>query len=175
MSSSPASPAPAVQVRQAERRSDVRTAVVTYLACVLLLAVDLTGITDHAPFAGQSRWWHLLPLTLGCALMLIKRQHPILAVSGGAVLVGLDLLFGGSLGMIIVFVDLLYAAGLYSTPRARRVLTVVAGVGVLASMGAAGATAAGSLQAIIAGALQGAAVLGVPLWWAADVDRKSVV
>lgn len=161
------------EIRQAERRADVRTAVVTYLACLLLLAVDLTGIAADAPLSDLSRWWHLLPLTTGCALMLIKRRHPLVAVSGGAVLVALDLLLGGSIGSIIVFIDLLYAAGLYATPRARRALIVVAGAGVVASMVAAGATGSRDLQAVISGALQGVAILVVPLWWAADVRQKA--
>lgn len=151
----------------------MRTAVVTYLACLLLLAVDLTGIAADAPLSDLSRWWHLVPLTAGCALMLIKRQHPIAAVSGGAVLVAADLLLGGSIGSIIVLVDLLYSAGLYATPRARRALVVVAGAGVLASMIGSGVTGSRDLQAVIAGALQGLAILVVPLWWAADVRQKA--
>ena len=151
----------------------MRTAVVTYLACLLLLAVDLTGIAADAPLSDLSRWWHLVPLTAGCALMLIKRQHPIAAVSGGAVLVAADLLLGGSIGSIIVLVDLLYSAGLYATPRARCALVVVAGAGVLASMIGSGVTGSRDLQAVIAGALQGLAILVVPLWWAADVRQKA--
>lgn len=161
------------EVRRAERRTDLRTALITYLACVLLLAVDLTGITTDAPFTPENRWWHLLPLTAGGALMLVKRRRPILAVAGGAALIVVDLLLGGSLGPLIIFVDLLYAAGLYSSPRARRGLTVAAGALVVALMVAAGVTSSGDPQAIIAGALQGGALVGMPLWWAADVRRKS--
>lgn len=171
MSSGPPPPTPA-QVSRAELRTDLRTAIVTYLACVLLLAVDLTGLSVDGPFADLSRWWHLLPLTAGCALMLVKRQRPILAVVGGVALVGVDLLLGGSLGTLFVFVDLLYAAGLYASPSARRALTGVVGAVVLALVVATGVANSGDLQMIIGAALQGLAVLGLPLWWAADVRHK---
>lgn len=170
MSPRPASPD---QIRRAERRTDLRTAVVTYLACVLLLAVDLTGMTTNSPFAAENRWWHLLPLTAGCALMLVKRRRPIFAVTGGAALIGVDLMIGGSLGPVVVFVDLLYAAGLYSTPRARRGVTIAAGAIVAATMVAVGVASSGDLRAIVASALQSLALLVMPLWWAADVRQKS--
>ena len=163
------------EVRRTERRADLRAAVITYLACVLLLAIGLTGITTGSPLAPDNRWWHLLPLTAGAALMLVKRHRPILAVTGGAVLLGVDLLLGGSLGTLIVFVDLVYAAALYASPRARNALSIAAGALVVALMVAAGRSSSGDLQVITATGLQGAALIGTPLWWAADVRRKGAL
>lgn len=159
--------------RRAERRSDLRAAVVVFLAGALLLAVGLTGFSSLATSGQTQRWWHLLPLAAGCAVMLGKRRQPMLALGAGAALLAVDVLLGGSLGTVLVLVDLLYAAGLYASPRARRALLVVVVALILTSTVAGGLADDGRLRGVVAGALQGLAVLGVPLWWAADVRQKS--
>ncbi|WP_152364293.1 sensor histidine kinase [Microlunatus speluncae] len=144
--------------------------LVLWLIGLGLIAVGLGGIWTYATWWRADPWWHAVPLTLGCLVLVIKRRHPVLALALGAVLTAADALIGGSVGMLLVIFDLLFAAFRYGAPRARRVISwIVAGsiigLGVWAGI-------AWDLRNGVAITLQLTAFLGVPLWWARDLRQK---
>lgn len=156
-----------------DRRNDVFSAVTTFVLGWVLLEVGLVGIV-RAPFVVEPAepWWRVALLGVGCLLILVKRAHPILALLGGVAVTAVDVRWGGSLAITLVLWDLLYAAALWSGPRARAWLWGVAvTVAVLGSV-AAGEAARDVRQFVYMG-LQLGAVLLVPLWWATNVRTKS--
>ncbi|WP_454728418.1 sensor histidine kinase [Cellulosimicrobium protaetiae] len=156
-----------------DRRNDAFSAVTTFVLGWVLLEVGLVGIVQ-APFVVEPAepWWRVALLGVGCLLILVKRAHPILALLGGVAVTAVDLRWGGSLAITLVLWDLLYAAALWSGPRARAWLWGVAvTVAVLGSV-AAGEAARDVRQFVYMG-LQLGAVLLVPMWWATNVRTKS--
>lgn len=154
-----------------DRLSDLGYAVGTFAAGCFLIAIDLAGWSADA-WLSVPRWWHAVPLAVGCAAMLVKRAHPVPALGVGAVAFAVDLAMGGSLGMLLVLWDLLYACGLFAGAMARRWVA-----GVVLAVVLVGAVAVGEtqrdLRAFVLGLIQLGALLGVPLWWAANVRQKS--
>ncbi|WP_277207607.1 sensor histidine kinase [Isoptericola croceus] len=158
-----------------ERRADVRTALLTFVGGLVTLQVGLVGIAPSVgPLAAVEPrpWWRVALLAAGCLLILAKRTHPLLALTGGVAVTLLDLVWGGSLAILLVLWDLLYAAALWSSRRARTALWTGA---VLVSL--AGAVVAGeatrSLQVFVFAGIQLAAILLVPMWWADNVRQKT--
>lgn len=178
----PASPAARARrvVRSVDAgiRSDSRLGDAYYAAGVLvigllLLLVDVVEVWSIPPLVSvEGRWWHALPLLVGCAALVVKRGHPAVALVVGGAAFAVDLSFGGSLGMILVLWDLLYATGLHGTKRLRTAVGV--GVGMLVLLAA---VATGEhfrdVQGFVLGGIQVAAILATPLWWAANVRQKS--
>ncbi|MBD5785852.1 two-component sensor histidine kinase [Cellulosimicrobium terreum] len=160
-------------VRIEDRRNDVFSAAVTFAVGWLLLEVGLVGLVD-APFVVEpgEPWWRVALLALGCLLILVKRQHPMLALGGGVVVTCVDLAWGGSLAITLVLWDLLYAAALWSRPTARAWLWGVGVAAVVVGSVAAGEAARDVREFVYMG-LQLGAVLLVPMWWATNVRAKS--
>ncbi|WP_139122949.1 sensor histidine kinase [Cellulosimicrobium cellulans] len=162
-------------LRIEDRRNDLVTAVLTFAfgwLCIELGLVDL--VPDEAPFRVPMAepWWRLALLAAGCALILVKRRHPMLALAGGVVVMLVDLAWGGSLALTLVLWDLLYAAALWARPRARAWLWSMAiGVTVLGAVAAGEATR--DVREFVFMGMQLGAVLLVPLWWATNVRQKS--
>ncbi|MCO7273802.1 sensor histidine kinase [Cellulosimicrobium cellulans] len=156
-----------------DRRNDLFSAVTTFVLGWVLLEVGLVGLV-RAPFVVEPAepWWRVALLGVGCLLILVKRAHPVLALLGGVAVTAVDIRWGGSLAITLVLWDLLYAAALWSGPRARAWLWGVAvTVAVLGSV-AAGEAARDVRQFVYMG-LQLGAVLLVPMWWATNVRTKS--
>lgn len=156
-----------------DRRNDAFSAVTTFVLGWVLLEVGLVGIV-RAPFVVEPAepWWRVALLGAGCLLILVKRAHPMLALLGGVVVTTVDLRWGGSLAVMLVLWDLLYAAALWSGPRARAWLW-----GCAATVAVVGSVAAGEaardVRAFVYMGLQLGAVLLVPMWWATNVRTKS--
>jgi signal transduction histidine kinase len=153
-----------------DRRGLVVDAVGAFALGALTLAVGLVGIYEDAPTVPG--WWHLVLLVLGGLLLLAKRAHPVRALLGGTALVAVDVWWGGSLALLIVLWDLLYAAALWMGPRARRWLWITTTT-LAAGASVAGAVAARDPRVAVSVALMMAAVLLMPLWWATNVRQKT--
>lgn len=156
-----------------DRRNDLFSAVTTFVLGWVLLEVGLVGIV-RASFVVEPAhaWWRVALLAVGCLLILAKRAHPILALLGGVVVTAVDLRWGGSLALMLVLWDLLYAAALWSRPRARAWLWGVAATVV--AVGAVGAgEAARDVREFVYMGLQLSALLLVPMWWATNVRTTS--
>lgn len=151
---------------------DVMTAVATAAAAVIFTLLGLTVLWSDLPFAAAvDPVWHLVPVLLGCAVMLVKRRAPIAALAAGVLLACVDVWLGGSLGMILVFWDLLYSAVLYGAASRVRVVLVLIALTVLVAL--LGPLLAGeSLRVAASIALQAFVLLGTPYWWGMSVRRS---
>jgi len=154
-------------------RTDLRVAVAVLVAGLVLLAVGLSGLWAQDEALDPDRWWHAVPLVLGAAVMVGKRRRPLLALLVGLVLLAVDTALGGSLGTVVVVLDLLYSAALFSSRTGRQVLVVTAWCLVGVSAVVAGASSEGDPRAVVMGAIQAVGFLVVPLWWAANVRTSS--
>lgn len=161
--------------RLEDRRNDVVTAVLTFGLGWLFYEV---GLVDLVSFQGgplvatPALEWRLALLAVGCLLILVKRRHPMLALAGGVVVMLVDLAWGGSLAITLVLWDLLYAAAMWGSPRARSWLWGVAlALTVLGSVAAG--EAARDVRAFVYMGMQLGAVLLLPMWWATNVRQKS--
>ncbi|MBW6435598.1 hypothetical protein KZ829_17800 [Actinoplanes hulinensis] len=162
-------------MRVTERwRNDMRfqdrvTAAATFAAGVLLNLVGLTGLwripTDFSPA------WHHLTLFAGCLVMLGKRRHPMLALGAGTVILGVDALLGGSVGVILVQFDLLFSAGLFASDRARKALTTAVFV-ITGTATVVGGLASGEFRVAVFICFQLVTLLHVPLWWAGNIRQQ---
>ncbi len=144
--------------------------LVLWLAGLALIAVGLSGIWTDIGWFSVNPWWHALPLTVGCLALMIKRRHPMIALSiGGLMLVG-DATMGGSIGVLLVIFDLLFAAFRYGSSRARRVISWV--VALTIATAAVWGGIVFDLRNGIAVALQLMVFFVLPLWWARDLRQK---
>jgi signal transduction histidine kinase len=157
-----------------DRRGDVATALTLFALGWLLLEVGLVDLFRGGPLGATTPqpWWRVALLAVGCALTLAKRSHPMLALAGGVAVTLVDLAWGGSLAILLVLWDLLFAAAMWSGPTARRWLWSTAVV-----LSVAGAVAAGEAtrdaRAFVTMGLNLGAILLVPMWWADNVRQKS--
>lgn len=154
-------------------RTDLRVALAVLVAGLVLLAVGLSGLWAQDEALDPDRWWHAVPLVLGAAVMVGKRRRPLLALLAGLVLLAVDTALGGSLGTVVVVLDLLYSAALFSSRTGRQVLVVTAWCLVGVSAVVAGASSEGDPRAVVMGVIQAVGFLVVPLWWAANVRTSS--
>lgn len=161
--------------RAEPRWQDTLWAGVVWLLGVLLIASGIggTGI-DPGGFGVPplSSWWHLVFLTPGCVLMVVKRRHPGPALLGGvALLVGDVVVCGGNIGVLLVVCDLLFGVERYGRRRVRH--AAMTGVLVVAAVGAVAAVlVTGDLRAGILAVLQVVAIGMVPLWWAGNIRQQ---
>lgn len=79
----------------------------------------LWSVTAILPTNGDA---FLVLLLAMAALSSQRSRHPFLALATGSLLTLVDLLFGGSIGVIVIFTDLLYSAVKYGSDRGVRVL-----------------------------------------------------
>lgn len=157
------------------RGRDAWTAVATFAAGLVLLALGLTGqgqlpglpsVQDAPPS------WFVPPLVVGCLAMLAKRAAPLAALLVGVVAFGVDLTLGGSIAGFLYLIDLLYNAALLGSPRVRRALWVAAGLLVAVPTGFA-LVSSGDARWGVLMALQLAVLYFGPLWWARDVRTST--
>lgn len=162
--------APITRVVLAEdRRGDVITAV-GLLA--IALALDALGLvrTSWSGLAGVSSWWFVAPAVVGCAALVWRRFHPLGALGVVTVAFAADVALGGSVGLLVVLWEALYAVHIHGRPVARRVTAIGVGAVSLASMIVVGEATGEARFAILAG-LQAVTLLVMPMWWGANVRQ----
>lgn len=160
------------RIRGTERARDVTDAVAVLAVGLLLISVGLTGAwsSGSTPLTAGP-WWHALPLVAICVVMLGKRRHPIVALAAGLAIFVLDALAGGSIGVMLGLIDLIYAAAMFSGPGTPRRMGVGVGIAVVAGTAAA-FIVGGDVRATLSIALTIFAVLGTPLWWGVSVRQQ---
>src|SRR5690625_2251971 len=87
------------------------------LAFLQFEAYPLWGATAVWTTSGSVFLWTLLALAV---LATQRSTRPLLVLSAGVVVIAVDIAFGGSLGAVLVFTDLIYAAFKYGSDRAVR-------------------------------------------------------
>ncbi|HET6706505.1 sensor histidine kinase [Amycolatopsis sp.] len=120
---------------------------------------------DHAPLGVR-----LLELGVLCGLQLVRRRVPLALVLATAV-VAADLWLGPSLPVLIVYTDFLYAATLYGTRRASRVMIGLAAFSVVGVLAAVLVLAQQWRTAVLA-AVSLLPFVITPVWWAANVRQQ---
>ena len=153
-------------VRGTERARDVSDAVLTLIGGLVLLIVGLSGLWGPRPWVLDTwgAWVHLPPLVVGSAAMLTKRRRPVLALVVAVAVLVVDVWLGGSVGTVLVFFDVLYAAALYAGAVTVRRLRVVVALVIAATPVIAWFVFA-DLRLTAFASLQMFAIVSTPLWW----------
>jgi signal transduction histidine kinase len=156
--------------RASPRLQDRVTAASTFVIGVALDLLGFTGVVSGVPpvIDDAPGWAYLGPLAVGCLAMLVKRRHPVAALTVGLLAVLADVGLGGSVAIVLVLFDVMFAVGLYGSARARTGLMT----GVFVFIGTSSVLTAlvtHSVRATVAVALQFIALLVTPLWWSANV------
>jgi len=160
------------RVRGTERARVVSDAVTTLVVGLALLAVGLVGLWGGGPSLATDRWWFVLTLVVMCAVLLGKSRAPLLSLGAGVLVFGADAVLGGSMGVMLGLLDLIYSAALRVSGSALRRLSVAVVVSVTGGATAA-FVASGDLRTAANAALLAFAVLGTPLWWGRSVRQQT--
>ncbi len=152
------------------------------MAATLLLvggvttAIGMVDLWTDAPWGGPATdiavAWHLIPLVVGCLGLLARRTRPGLALGVAVAAFVVDAAIGGSVGLLLVLVDGLYAAERFGGPGLQRTVRFGAGL-VTVATAVAGVVGGLPMRAVAALTLQNIAILAVPIWWAHDVRHRS--
>jgi len=160
--------------RASTRLQDALTSVGTFLCGLALNVIGLTDVLQGLEIdrlGGLASWWHTVLLAIGCAVMLVKRRHPMLALGAGVLVIAADTALGGSIAMILVLFDLLFSAGQFASARARA--AVMTGVFVtIGTLSVVVGLAARDIRLTVLIALQLSGLLVVPLWWATNLRQQ---
>ncbi|UMP04020.1 sensor histidine kinase [Amycolatopsis sp. EV170708-02-1] len=152
----------------AEWKQDLVIAAGTWVLGVLVYLSGmhvLLGGKDDTPL-----WIRLTELTVLCLLQLLRRKVPW-GLMCGLVVLGVDIAFGPSLPIFVIFTDFLYATTLYGSRRVSRVMIGIAAVGTLAAVCLALLFSSQWRTAILV-AFAFLPFLVTPVWWAANVRQQ---
>ena len=160
------------RLRATPRRRAVADAVAVLTVGLLVLLLGFgTMLTGDTSWLSIPMWGHVALLVTGCSLMVVKIDAPVAALIAGAVLFAADVAIGGSIGVMLVLVDLIFTVALLGSATAlRRLIGAIAiAIAVLSALG--WAVLGGPRGAVFLG-LQSFAVLGTPLWWGRSVRQQ---
>ena len=152
-----------------DRRADIITAVGLL---VIALGLDALGLvrTSWSGLPGAPTWWFVVPAVVGCIALVWRRFHPLGVLGVVTVAFTVDVALGGSVGLVVILWEALYAVHLYGRRTARRVTTVGVPVVSLALMIMVGEQTNDARAALLVG-IQALAVLVTPMWWGANVRQ----
>lgn len=160
------------RARATPRRRVVGEAAATFVLGLALLGIGLVNTSGPPVIDIPNRWVLLLPLTAVCLLMLLKRSHPVAALAAGTLPFVLDVLMGGSIGVLFGYIDLIYSVALWAErTHARRIEALV---WALTALG-------GTLLFVLTGDLRAGALLALvlfallvtPMWWGRAVRTQA--
>nr|BFF20806.1 hypothetical protein GCM10025730_43270 [Promicromonospora thailandica] len=151
-----------------DRRGDVITAV---KLLVIALALDALGLV-RINWSGLEAptWWFVVPAVVGCTALVWRRTRPLVALGVAVLAFAADIALGGSVGLIVILWEALYAVHLHGRPAARRVAVVGVTAVVLAVMIVVGEIT-GEVRYAVLGGLQAVTLLVMPMWWGANVRQ----
>ncbi|MFD7023322.1 sensor histidine kinase [Promicromonospora sukumoe] len=162
--------APVAKVVMAEdRRGDVITAASLF---VLALALDALGLirTSWSGLPDAPSWWFVIPAVVGCTALIWRRVHPLGALGVATVAFVVDIVLGGSVGLVVIVWEALYAVHLHGTRTARRVAIVGVTIAVVGLMTAIAILIGGLRPTVLIG-LQAVTLLVMPMWWGTNVRQ----
>lgn len=162
--------APVVKVVTAEdRRGDMITAAGIL---VTALALDALGLirTSWSGVPDVPSWWFAIPAAIGCTALIWRRVRPLAVLGVATVAFVVDVVLGGSVGLIVVLWEALYAVHLHGSRVARQVSIV--GVALLtAALMIVIAVVTGQLRPTVLVGLQAVTLLVMPMWWGTNVRQ----
>lgn len=164
-------------LRAADRRLAWLDAVVVLVAGLALHALgQVGGVRGVHPFGIDldtvPTWWHLVPLALAAGALVLKRRRPLAVQAVVALCFGADLLLGGSIAMVVVLWDALFAGQLHGSPLARRIAAVAVAAAIAASVVASAAATSDPRTPVVL-ALTLFAIVVTPMWWGSNVRQGS--
>ncbi|MFD7311779.1 sensor histidine kinase [Promicromonospora sp. NPDC059942] len=162
--------APVAKVVMAEdRRGDVITAASLF---ALALALDALGLirTSWSGLPDAPSWWFVLPAVVGCTALIWRRVHPLGALGVATVAFVADIVLGGSVGLVVIVWEALYAVHLHGTRTARRVSIVGVTLAVVGLMTVIAIVIGGLRPTVLIG-LQAVTLLVMPMWWGTNVRQ----
>lgn len=154
-------------------RAHLQSALTLSVAALVLL-VGWAGVAEFPWWTAlglePQLWWHVIPLILMAAALLLRIRRPVLALLLGGVIVLVDLSIGVNVGILLCLSDLVYSLGIRGSRRAVRITGGVLGL-ITIGIGAAGFLAGVEWRSAVSLSLAGMAVLLMPLWWSWEVRR----
>ena len=156
--------------RASPRLQDRVTAASTFAVGAALDVIGFAGVAPWPWLSGRPTpaWAYLGPLAVGCLGLLAKRRHPVAVLGVCALAVLADVGLGGSLAIVLVLFDAMFAVGLYGSVRARTGLMTTVFV-LIGTATVLTAFVTRNLRTTVGVGLQLAALLVMPLWWSANV------
>jgi len=162
------------QLRGTPLRRSVTEAVLLVLVGLALLGVGLGNVVATGlpwDWLELGVWWHAVPLVGSGVALLAKRHRPVGVLVAVLPMLAFDASLGGSLGMILVLIDVLYSATVHAGPVAVRRVGV--GIGLVIAAGTATVfILLGDLQITALIFIQLFALLGTPMWWGFSVRQQ---
>lgn len=164
-------------LRAADRRLAWLDAVVVLVAGLALHGLgQVGGVRGVHPFGIDldtvPTWWHLVPLALAAGALVLKRRRPLAVQTVVALCFGADLLLGGSIAMVVVLWDALFAGQLHGSPLARRIAAFAVAAAIAASVVASAAATSDPRTPVVL-ALTLFAIVVTPMWWGSNVRQGS--
>jgi signal transduction histidine kinase len=163
-----------VRLTGRERNQDVLKAAAYFvLGALLLLVVPEIVVFWWLEPVEPPVWTGLAAIALACLGETQRRERPVLglAIACAALLIGVLITGSSSLGVLLMFGDMLYCAVLFSTRRASRVVAGATAL-VVGGLGLASLVSDGGRAALLT-VLNLGLVLAVPVLWGYEVRRHS--
>lgn len=152
---------------------DAAAAAALGLALIPLGMVDVVGGASWSvPEWAEGRWWHALPLLVGCLALLAKRRRPVAVTALVVPLLAVDVYLGGSIGMYVVLVDALYCLVLHTRKEWVRPAIIAIAIPI-ALAPVVTFVITGDSRATAFMLLQFFALLGTPVWWGLSVRQQA--
>ncbi|WP_238815436.1 sensor histidine kinase [Nocardia brasiliensis] len=145
---------------------DALGALLVFAACTALYASGLYSLIDLG--RGVSVPVRLAVLAPLCLLTTARRRMPVPAMIVGLIPLGIDLWFGASVPVWLIYGDLMYAAVLYATKRTSR-WVIIGWATFSLVLVLTTAVVAHDLRDVSLAVLVVAAFIATPLWWANSV------
>lgn len=115
---------------------------------------------------GAPRWAHLIGFAVASlALVLLRRERPLLALAVGVLMTGVDVALGLTFPMLLLLGDFVYNATLYTSRRISSLIAVVVMCAAIVTGVVLGLLAPGWRQGIL-NFLTATSLLSLPMWWA---------
>jgi DNA-binding NarL/FixJ family response regulator/signal transduction histidine kinase len=141
---------------------------VSSLLLGLLYFTDFHAVVTDWP---QSPMWQHWVLLFGmCVAQTFRKRAPLRALGAGVAVFAADIVAGLSVPVLIVLIDLLFCATLYSSRRAVRWIARVV-IGFVVLLGVLAAVSLHDWRATVFAMLNAFSVLVVPIWWASNVRQ----
>ena len=158
--------------RGTPRRQIVSEAMLTFTVGVGLIAVGLVHTSGTPVVDISSRWVFILPLSVLCLLMLVKRSRPVTALGAGTVAFVGDALMGGSVGALLAYIDLIYSVALHARRTVARRIEVLVWV-IMLPIAVLVFVLSGDLRGAVLLALVLFALFVTPMWWGRAVRTQA--
>lgn len=142
-----------------------------YLAVgiALLASGETWEITPPlVPTAAGSAGWHVVPLLVVCAAIVVQRRYTVTGFALAAVATLADASLGLHLGVFLAWTDTAYAVARRAERRQRQMTIGLTGLAVIV-LWAVLATLPGGDQYALPVALTLTAGVAIPFWWGAEV------